>query len=93
MTPPLHISANQWRMSVLKACVGMQVARGIAEDMADGCIALLRKQTPEIVPDFPTGGIADVSEYNNGKRGGRIKCRARRPKSKPKSCASRLRLR
>lgn len=46
-------------------------------ELIDACIALLRKQTPEIVPDFPTGGIADVSEYNNGKRGGRVKCRAR----------------
>lgn len=46
-------------------------------ELIDGCIALLRKQTPEIVPDFPSGGIADVSEYNNGKRGGRVKVRAR----------------
>ncbi len=46
-------------------------------ELLDGCIALLRKQTPELVPDFPTGGIADASEYNNGKRGGRVKCRAR----------------
>ena len=46
-------------------------------ELLEGCIALLRKQTPQIVPDFPTGGIADVSEYNNGKRGGRVKCRAR----------------
>lgn len=46
-------------------------------ELIDGCIALLRKQTPDLVPDFPTGGIADVSEYNNGKRGGRVKCRAR----------------
>jgi topoisomerase-4 subunit A len=46
-------------------------------ELLEGCIAFLRKETPEIVPDFPTGGIADVSEYNNGKRGGRVKCRAR----------------
>mgnify|MGYP005852506855 CR=1 FL=1 len=46
-------------------------------ELIDGCIELLRKNTPEIVPDFPTGGIADVSEYNNGKRGGRVKVRAR----------------
>ncbi|MGB0409468.1 MAG: DNA gyrase/topoisomerase IV subunit A [Opitutales bacterium] len=46
-------------------------------ELLDGCIAFLRKQKPEIVPDFPTGGIADVSEYNNGKRGGRVKVRAR----------------
>lgn len=46
-------------------------------ELIDGCIALLRKQMPKLVPDFPSGGIADVSEYNDGKRGGRIKCRAR----------------
>lgn len=46
-------------------------------ELLDGCIAFLRKEKPEIVPDFPTGGIADVSEYNNGKRGGRVKVRAR----------------
>ncbi len=46
-------------------------------ELLDGCIALLRKETPTIVPDFPSGGIADVSEYNNGKRGGRVKVRAR----------------
>ena len=46
-------------------------------ELLEGCIALLRKQTPTLLPDFPSGGIADVSEYNNGKRGGRVKCRAR----------------
>lgn len=46
-------------------------------ELLDGCIALLRKEKPELVPDFPTGGIADVSDYNNGKRGGRVKVRAR----------------
>ena len=46
-------------------------------ELIDGCIAFLRKEKPEIVPDFPTGGIADASEYNNGKRGGRVKVRAR----------------
>ena len=46
-------------------------------ELIDACIALLRKQSPNIVPDFPTGGIADVSEYNNGKRGGRVKVRAK----------------
>ena len=46
-------------------------------ELIEGCIAFLKEEEPEIVPDFPTGGIADVSEYNDGKRGGRIKCRAR----------------
>ncbi len=30
-----------------------------------------------ILPDFPTGGIADCSKYNKGKRGGMVKVRAR----------------
>jgi topoisomerase-4 subunit A len=51
-------------------------------ELIDGCIAFLRKKKPELVPDFPTGGIADVSEYNNGKRGGRVKVRARIEKRK-----------
>ncbi|MEC7487686.1 MAG: DNA gyrase/topoisomerase IV subunit A [Verrucomicrobiota bacterium] len=46
-------------------------------ELLDGCIALLRKEKPEIVPDFPTGGFADVTDYNNGKRGGRVRVRAR----------------
>ncbi|MEM1221434.1 MAG: DNA gyrase/topoisomerase IV subunit A [Verrucomicrobiota bacterium] len=46
-------------------------------ELLDGCIAFLRKEKPKILPDFPTGGIADVSEYNQGKRGGRVKVRAR----------------
>ena len=41
MSQELHISANQWRVTMLKACVGTQVARGVAEDVADGCMALL----------------------------------------------------
>ncbi len=46
-------------------------------EIVDGCIAALRKQPVEIFPDFPQGGIADVSEYNDGLRGGRVRVRAR----------------
>lgn len=48
-----HISANQWRTSVLKACVGAYVARGVAEDIADACVVLLslgRDPLPELLP-------------------------------------------
>ena len=31
----------------------------------------------KLFPDFATGGMIDVSEYNKGKRGGRVKVRAR----------------
>lgn len=36
-----HVSANQWRTGLLKACVGAHVVRGVAEDIADACLALL----------------------------------------------------
>ena len=31
----------------------------------------------KVYPDFPTGGIADFSQYNDGQRGGKLKVRAR----------------
>lgn len=46
-------------------------------ELLDGCVDILRKKKTNILPDFPSGGIADTSEYNNGKRGGRVKVRAR----------------
>lgn len=46
-------------------------------ELIDASIAALKKQDFELYPDFPTGGIADVSEYNDGLRGGRIKVRAK----------------
>jgi len=46
-------------------------------ELIDGSIAVLRKRSFDLVPDFPTGGLADVSNYNEGERGGRIRCRAR----------------
>ena len=46
-------------------------------ELLDGCIAVLGGQSTAIQPDFPSGGIADVSDYNAGMRGGRVKVRAR----------------
>jgi topoisomerase-4 subunit A len=46
-------------------------------ELIDASIAVLRKRSFELVPDFPTGGLADVSNYNDGERGSRIRCRAR----------------
>ncbi len=46
-------------------------------ELLDACIGILHKKKTAILPDFPTGGIADCSEYNQGKRGGRVKVRAR----------------
>lgn len=46
-------------------------------ELIDASIAVLRKRSFELVPDLPTGGLADVSNYNEGERGGRVRCRAR----------------
>lgn len=37
----------------------------------------LKEKILKIYPDFPTGGIGDFSEYNQGIRGGKIKVRAK----------------
>ncbi|MCG6186122.1 DNA gyrase/topoisomerase IV subunit A [Maribellus maritimus] len=46
-------------------------------ELIDASIAYLRKQDFEIVPDFPTAGMADFSKYNDGLRGGSVKVRAK----------------
>ncbi|MFM2196704.1 MAG: hypothetical protein RLZZ505_136 [Verrucomicrobiota bacterium] len=46
-------------------------------ELCDAAIAHLRKEPFELVPDFPTGGIMDASEYRDGLRGGKIRVRAR----------------
>jgi len=56
MTTPMHISANQWRVTILKACVGTQVARGVAEDIADASIALLALGQNPLMPVLETLG-------------------------------------
>lgn len=53
-------------------------------ELIDACIAVLKKEPFELYPDFPQGGIADVTDYNDGLRGGRIKVRARIEKTKSK---------
>ncbi len=39
-------------------------------------IKILKGQKPKIYPDFPSGGHADVENYNNGLKGGKIRHRA-----------------
>src|SRR5690606_20547979 len=46
-------------------------------DLCRAAINHLQGKRFRIVPDFPTGGIADFSEYNDGERGGRVKVRAK----------------
>jgi topoisomerase-4 subunit A len=46
-------------------------------ELIDASIASLRGRKTDIYPDFPTGGLADFSNYNDGLRGGKIRVRAR----------------
>ena len=46
-------------------------------ELIDASIAHLRGKKFDIFPDFPTGGIADFSQYNDGERGGRVRVRAK----------------
>lgn len=46
-------------------------------ELIDASIKILKGKSFIIYPDFPTAGIADVSNYNDGARGGRVRVRAR----------------
>lgn len=46
-------------------------------ELIDACIDILRGNDFEIYPDFQTGGLIDVSKYNDGARGGKVRIRAR----------------
>lgn len=46
-------------------------------ELIDGAIQVLKDERPNLIPDFPTGGLADVSNYNEGRRGGKIRVRAK----------------
>ena len=46
-------------------------------ELIDSSIKCLKGQKFIIYPDFPTSGIIDISNYNDGLRGGRVKVRAR----------------
>ena len=46
-------------------------------ELVDACISYLKNEPFELYPDFPTGGLIDVSKYNDGQNGGRVRVRAR----------------
>lgn len=46
-------------------------------ELLEASIDVIRGKKVSILPDFPTGGIADFSKYNDGLRGGRIRIRAK----------------
>lgn len=46
-------------------------------ELIDASISILQEKEFELFPDFPTGGFADCSKYNDGLRGGKVRVRAR----------------
>jgi topoisomerase-4 subunit A len=46
-------------------------------ELVEASIAVLRNEPFSLLPDFPTGGIMDASDYRDGLRGGKVRVRAR----------------
>ena len=46
-------------------------------ELAVASISYLKQKKFTLLPDFITGGIADFTNYNDGKRGGRVRIRAK----------------
>ena len=73
------------KFPLLLAQGGEGIAVGLASkilphnfnELIDASIDYLEGKDFVIYPDFPTGGLVDVSKYNDGQRGGVIKVRAR----------------
>ncbi|SFO68969.1 topoisomerase-4 subunit A [Chitinophaga sp. YR627] len=45
-------------------------------ELLEASIKYLKGKKFEIFPDFPTGGMIDVANYNDGRRGGKVRVRA-----------------
>ncbi len=79
---PVHLPA---KFPILLAQGAEGIAVGLSttilphnfNELIDASIKILKGKKVEIYPDFPTGGMADVSKYNDGKRGGKIILRAK----------------
>ncbi len=73
------------KFPLLLAQGGEGIAVGLAtkilphnfNELIDGSIDILKGKKVHLVPDFPSGGYADFTEYKDGMRGGRIKVRAK----------------
>ncbi|OYV04103.1 MAG: DNA topoisomerase, partial [Verrucomicrobiales bacterium VVV1] len=46
-------------------------------ELIDAAVCVLRDQPFELLPDFPTGGIMDASDYRDGLRGGKVRVRGK----------------
>lgn len=73
------------KFPLLLAMGGEGIAVGLASkilphnfnELIDATIDYLQGKEFVLYPDFPTGGLVDVSKYNDGQRGGSVKVRAK----------------
>lgn len=56
-------------------------------ELIDAAILHLQEKPFELFPDFPTGGMADFTRYNDGLRGGQVRVRAKIVKIDKKTLA------
>ena len=79
---PIHLPM---KFPLLLAQGGEGIAVGLSTkilphnfvELVKGSIKILEDKPFKIYPDFPLGGSMDVSDYNKGARGGKIKLRAK----------------
>jgi topoisomerase IV subunit A len=46
-------------------------------ELCDACIKVLKGEPFALVPDFPQGGTMDATDYDDGRRGGKVRIRAK----------------
>ncbi len=56
-------------------------------EICDAAVSYLKGEEFQLLPDFQTGGLMDVSRYNDGARGGAVKVRAKIEKIDNKTLA------
>ncbi|SEQ05860.1 DNA gyrase/topoisomerase IV subunit A [Flavobacterium urocaniciphilum] len=79
---PIHLPV---KFPLLLAQGGEGIAVGLStkllphnfNELIDASVKILKGKPFTLFPDFPTAGIADVSNYNDGMRGGRVRVRAK----------------
>jgi len=79
---PIHLPV---KFPLLLAQGGEGIAVGLStkilphnfNELIDASVKILKGKPFTIFPDFPTAGIADISNYNDGMRGGRVRVRAK----------------
>lgn len=64
-------------VSGIAAGLSAQILPHNFNEILDAAIACLRGEDFTLYPDFQTGGFIDVSRYNDGMRGGKVRIRAK----------------